>query len=345
MKKYDDAIKYYKLALKKGQSINFQNLIQYCYEKLTTLYELKNDNKQALENYKKYVTHKDSITNTETLSKMSEIQVAYETEKKDRLIAENKIELQTKNFQLHFSIAVSVLILVSLIFVYRYNRLKQARIRKELELRSQIKQAELEQKIADEKLRISKELHDNVGSNLTFMISSLDNMEYVIKDKGIQSKMKNLGSFGRETMEDLRDSIWAIKNKDGDIQQLFLKVNELKRKINENISKPEIMVQEEIQQAGYLNSVQMLNLYRLIQEAIQNSIKHSDANRVKITFMENNEMLNISIADDGCGFDAESVATGNGLGNMKSRCTAAGGNYEIFSSKQGTQISCKILKK
>jgi signal transduction histidine kinase len=283
--------------------------------------------------------------NFETNSKISELQIAFETEKKDRLIAENKVELQTKNFQLHFSIAVSILILLSLIFVYRYHKLKQTRIRKELELRNQIEQAELEQKISDEKLRISKELHDNVGSNLTFMISSLDNMEYGIKDNQIQSKMKNLSSFGRETMEDLRDSIWAIKSEDGDVRQLIIKVNELKRKINENISKPEIIIQKEIQQTDYLNSVQMLNLYRLIQESIQNSIKHANAGRVTINLSENGEMLHISITDDGCGFDTESKTSGNGLSNMKSRCHAAGGNYQVSSSKQGTKITCKILKK
>jgi signal transduction histidine kinase len=345
MKNYDDAIKYYKRALEKGESINFQGLVQYCYEKLTTLYEIKNEDKKALENYKKYVALKDSVTNAETVSKTSEIQVAYETEKKDRLIAENEIELQTKSYQLYFSIGLLTIILGSLVFTYRYHQLKQARIRRELELKNQIKQAELEQKISDEKLRISKELHDNVGSNLTFMISSLDNMEYGIKDEEIQSKMKNLGSFGRETMEDLRDSIWAIKNEDGDICRLLLKVKELKRKINENLSKPEILIHEEIEKADYLNSVQMLNMFRLIQEAIQNSIKHANANKAKINFFENPEMLKISIIDDGDGFDTESNATGNGLDNMKSRCTSAGGNLEISSSKDGTQISCKILKK
>ncbi len=271
---------------------------------------------------------------------MSEIQVAYETEKKDRLITENEIDLQTKSYQLYFTIGLLIIILGSLVFTYWYHNLKQARIRRELELKNQIKQAELEQKISDEKLRISKELHDNVGSNLTFMISSLDNMEYVVKDKEIQSKMKNLGSFGRETMADLRDSIWAIKKEEGDIKNLLLKANELKRKINENLNKPELTIKENIKYNLLLNSVQMLNLYRFIQEAVQNGIKHSEADEIIIWFKEIGGKTKIIIKDNGKGFDLKESFDGNGLINMKSRCETAGGVFKINSSINGTEVSC-----
>ena len=123
------------------------------------------------------------------------------------------------------------------------------------------------------------------------------------------------------------------------------RIPELKRKINENISKPKILISDKIEQADYLNSVQMLSLYRLIQEGIQNSIKHANANCIKIHFLENQDMLNISIHDDGNGFDTESKTNGNGLGNMKSRCESSNGKFEITSSDNGTLLSCIISKK
>jgi signal transduction histidine kinase len=338
MGKKDLAIAYFKRGINLGKKIAYKGAVQYCYGQLTKIYEGLNKPALALQNFKREVAYKDSVMNVETNTKISELKIAYETEKKDRRISENELALKNKSLQLLVLVGALALILGLLIFSLWYYRQKQARLRKELELKTQLKQAELEKKISEEKLHISRELHDNIGSNLTFMISSLDNMAYLSKENSLQPKLQKLGEFGRETIDDLRNSIWALKKEDGDTDELIFKTNDLKRKISETLPKPEIIVENKLSQNYKLSSVQMLNLFRLIKEAVQNSIKHAQASTISISFLEKAGSFSIKIMDDGIGFDPQITEAGNGLENMKKRCDDAGGSFQIESSAKGTMV-------
>ena len=86
----------------------------------------------------------------------------------------------------------------------------------------------------------------------------------------------------------------------------------------------------------------MLNLFRIVQEALQNTIKYAEASRVQILFTKQDSTLHLNISDDGNGFDLETANKGNGLRNMKHRCEESGGSLEIQSSDLGTKVICSI---
>jgi signal transduction histidine kinase len=91
------------------------------------------------------------------------------------------------------------------------------------------------------------------------------------------------------------------------------------------------------------SSVQGMNLYRTIQEAINNSIKYAQPKSVTVSIEPDANGIAITIADDGKGFDREMVMMGNGIHNMQKRIQDIGGDFDLVSKlDHGTVISIRL---
>ncbi len=92
-----------------------------------------------------------------------------------------------------------------------------------------------------------------------------------------------------------------------------------------------------------LSSIKGMNLYRTIQEAVNNAMKHAKSKTISIEINAENEAILILINDDGIGFDENQIINGNGLYNMKKRITEINGTLNFNrNEKGGTQIEIKI---
>jgi signal transduction histidine kinase len=87
-----------------------------------------------------------------------------------------------------------------------------------------------------------------------------------------------------------------------------------------------------------LTSVQGMNLYRTIQEAVNNSIKYANASVISINAKQEANRTKITIQDNGLGFDQATIEKGNGLQNMQKRIEEIGGIFELQSTNNGTKI-------
>jgi signal transduction histidine kinase len=102
-----------------------------------------------------------------------------------------------------------------------------------------------------------------------------------------------------------------------------------------------IDIQNNIAGNPELKATEMLNLYRIIQEAIQNSLKYAEASVIRILIDETDEGLKFEIADDGKGFDSALNSSGNGIMNMKHRSSKMNANLKISSETgKGTSVVC-----
>lgn len=338
--KTDSAIYSYNKSLQFSIKINYKYLTAYNYQKLTELYSHKHDYKNALKNYEDYETYKDSISNEETNNRIAELRIKFETERKDRQIAQSELILKQKTLQISVLGGILFFMIIISIWIYKFQKQKRERIKNELELKSQLYKAEMESKIAEEKLRISKELHDNIGSQITIMISLLDNLTYGKEDDEINRKLGSISKFGRETLSELRNTIWAMKYEEGDVQQLILKINEIVQRLSNDFDALKINLINSITKTVKLSSIQMLNIYRIIQEFAQNSLKHSGCSELIICFDNLNDGFLLTLKDNGKGFDINNHNNGNGLKNMETRCAEAGGSFSINSCGTGTEINC-----
>lgn len=237
------------------------------------------------------------------------------------------------------SIAFDVLVLmVGLGFRYRNLRLekeKQTRLAIENQLRLLL-----------EKERISRDLHDNVGSQLTIISSGIDNAAYLAeKHKLNPEKLLQINETVRETVQNLRDSIWATHQNEISINNFQNRLREyLAKSVGDNLTFHVNLAGKNV----LLSSTLALTLFRIIQEAIQNSLKHAKASEILINGQFDDERGKVEIADNGKGFDVNQVikAESYGLNNMTQRIEDLAGNLKMASRpNEGTKITLEFPTK
>ena len=88
-------------------------------------------------------------------------------------------------------------------------------------------QIELQNKLHEQRLAISRDLHDNIGAQLTFIISSVDSLKYAFADGNpkLEDKLNNISSFTKETIYELRDTIWAMNKEEITIEDLKTRIS------------------------------------------------------------------------------------------------------------------------
>ena len=192
-----------------------------------------------------------------------------------------------------------------------------------------------------EKERISRDLHDSVGSQLTIVATSLDTATYLAyKQKLEPQKLEKINENVREAVQNLRDTIWAthqatisLDNFDKRLRNYVLNAVEdkLEVSINFSLSNPAITI----------SSMQAINLFRVIQEAIQNVLKHARASKISISCEQTEDRINITICDNGIGMaeDATKNTESYGIRNMRNRIHEINGEFKIDSiAGRGTII-------
>ena len=325
--------------------------IKEVYLGLSYVYASENESDSLNYFYKKYTDVLNTFHKDETLKASQEIEVKYQTEKKEKLLAEAKVDLLAKENKIkrRTTFLVSALALAFLLgligfLVYKQQRLKNKQIVKENELKQALVKIENQNELQEQRLAISKDLHDNIGSQLTFIISSLDNLKYFefTKDK-LYTKFDSIGTFTRSTITDLRDTIWAM-NKEA------ITFEDLKTRTTNFIEAAKTSLLGITFEFNYpedtsevtLNSLQGIDVYRIIQEAVNNAVKHANATKIAVDFLLIKNTLEVSIADNGKGFDKELIEAGNGLNSMKKRAQEINADFSIEPLDQGTKVRLKF---
>jgi signal transduction histidine kinase len=204
--------------------------------------------------------------------------------------------------------------------------------------RRQVKIHLEERKLSDERMRISRELHDNIGARITHIISSLDIEAYKNTEATSIDKISN---FARETMTQLRETIWAVSAKEIAFSQFVHRIEQYVSQINQ-LSELEIVATKDADLPDFLlTPTQLINYYRTIQEAINNAVKYAEAQTIMVDFhfLKETNTIRIEIQDDGSGFDLAKEKQGSGIKSMRSRMEEVGAKIEVISEiNKGSSI-------
>lgn len=303
---------------------------------------------------KEFVTIKDSLFSEENAKAVADLEVKYDTEKKEKQIlihraelAEKQLVIQNKNYQIYGVIVLGVILALLGFLLYNHQKLKNRQLKKENELKGALLKIETQNRLQEQRLRISRDLHDNIGSQLTFIISSLDNLQYGfnIENEILKDKLQSISEFTSSTITDLRDTIWAMNKSEISFEDLKVRiVNYIdKAKVASHEMDFSFNSLEEAENAKAFTSIEGMNMYRIIQEAVHNAIKHSEATKVEISITQQNNHMKICVMDNGKGFDNKNVDSGNGLINMKKRAHEIGSEMELSTEKgKGTRIELVV---
>jgi len=338
----DSAVVQYTRSLQMPTASEQGYLVSECYEQLAIIYEKQGNHRRALEKHRQFTAHRDSLFSVESSSRIAALEIEFETEKKDRLLAENRLAMAARHRTILILVAVLVVLMAGAVGVVRYQILKRRQLRKEMQLRGRLRRVEYHQRMADEKLRISRELHDNIGAQLTFLTSSLDNLSHQSSGFEFKQNLDDLSDFGRDTLVELRQTVWAMKNEDEGFDALVAKFQELKRQCSATGRKIEIEVARERDCHVDLSSGRLLNLFRIAQEAVQNAIKHTKGHPVCLLLSMSNQGLVLIVSDTGPGFSEKEIDHLGGVVNMRHRCVESGGEFDLQSDVSGTKITCRF---
>lgn len=344
-KEYLNAILNYKLGYNYASKYSYFPLKKYASEYLYKSFDNSGDYKNALKHLKIFQSLKDSVLNIQTNEKVEELQIEFETAKKEKEIISQQLKIKQKNLTAVILIGSIGLLLVIFWGIYRRNKLRRQQLQKELQLNDTLAKIKTQNKLQEQRLEISRDLHDNIGSQLTFIISSIDNLKYISKDinEQLKNKLANISSFTFDTIHQLRDTIWAMNKNQITFDEFS---NRLLSYIEKAKSvKPEIQFEfdSSLSSDVVFTSVIGMNLFRVIQEGINNAIKHSEGNKITISVGQEENQVIVSVKDNGKGFDKENFEAGNGLSNIENRITAIQGSVSIDTEvEKGTIIIIKI---
>jgi two-component system NarL family sensor kinase len=190
---------------------------------------------------------------------------------------------------------------------------------------------------------ISQEIHDNVGQVLSLAKLNLNTVG-TISDMQVQSKIESTKDLVSKAINDLRDLSRSLHGeKIGEIGLQEAVANELK--ILQNTGQFETGMNV-TGQVFKLDPQKEMVLFRIVQEALHNAVKHANAKHLKVLMNYNAAVFTLTISDDGIGFVPEQLhasKTGIGLKSMQNRAALIGGIYSIHSSNNnGTSISVEI---
>lgn len=342
---YPEAERYLLKSIDMVTKINNSNNLVKSHEILANLYTAWGRYDKAIEAKDAYMQLYKKVMTEKKEAAAAEFRIVHETEKKEKIIAQNRIELLEKERDLHRRNNLIIGISVAAVFIaltgwliYRQQRLKNRQQAQEHELKTAIAQIETQNKLQEQRLGISRDLHDNIGAQLTFIISSVDNLRYAfdLKDTKLERKLNSINDFTKDTIVELRDTIWAMNHSEISLEDLRVRIYNFveKAKDAQEGIQFQFHIDEELRTLRF-TSVAGMNIYRSIQEAVNNAIKYAQASRIGIFIEREAGGLCIRVEDNGSGFTADSAPTGNGLRNMQKRIEDIGGKFELHSHEGG----------
>lgn len=200
-----------------------------------------------------------------------------------------------------------------------------------------------------EKLRISENLHDDVNPLLSLSLMYLQMMD--IKNVENKELLTKTQSIINESIDKIRTISHELSPYSIEQASLLKSVEQYAEKIK-SLNNIDMIVYSNLKNKRVCNETYQLNIYRIIQEAVNNILKHANATEIRIGFYDAEDEIHIVIKDNGIGFDysneilfSSKPTQGIGLKNIYNRVLSMNGKLQITSKKnQGTQIVVILSK-
>jgi signal transduction histidine kinase len=233
----------------------------------------------------------------------------------------------------------------AVVFIFQFRKKKLMHIREKEKLNEQHSQQLLSTQLemqTQTMQHIGREIHDNVGQKLTLASLYTQQLAYENKAPQINDKIENISNIINESLAELRQLSKSLTDdtiNENNVTELLRleceKVNDLKK-----CSVAFNCHQKNIALLYQTKSI----LLRIVQEFLQNSIKHAHCKNIQVALNTTEKQLQLSLQDDGKGFEIKNnTGSGIGLSNMKKRTELIGGSFNLESKKDsGTQLSITI---
>lgn len=297
----------------------------------------------------KYIVATDSLNNQETKSLLQEYEVklkqaeaSQQLAQKQRSIDQLREQQNRQNLWLLIAGLVVMGAVGALTFSYLYTRQRQrtadsALLAAQRERELAVVQSELQGQ-QKERLRISKEMHDDLGASLT----AIGLLSEVVKTRmGAQTtpEVEKISSISADMVTAMNEIIWSLNTKNDSLNGLIAYTRSYASEFIDNTS---LILRTEVNESAEeipMRGVDRRNVFLTVKEALNNVVKHAQATHVMLRMQPETGQLVIEVCDNGRGFTPNgNTRLRNGLGNMQNRMAESGGHCEILPSPTGTCV-------
>ncbi|XZF12746.1 tetratricopeptide repeat-containing sensor histidine kinase [Chitinophagaceae bacterium MMS25-I14] len=350
-----------KPALELAQKLNFKEDMLMAYSTLAAIYEQSGRYRNAYEQLANYQRLKDSLLGKEKTETVNQLEIKYRTAQKDKELVQKQLLITQQQSKITgqkiwiWAVSMGALALTAISFLlsilYRNNQQKQRLQQQQIQSMQQEKKLLKKQediKVMQalikgeekERVRLARDMHDGIGG----MVSAVRMQLSVLQNRPpghiaaadfcrVMDMLEETSAEIRKTAHNLMPDMLLSYNLEEALQlfcdnvntsgrlQLYLQIHETLPVLGQKIS---------------------LSLYRILQELVHNIVKHADAQIATIQISVQEEVMYITVEDNGHGFDTDSPRDGIGLQNVQSRVDALQGFFSLESSDKGTVAYIEI---
>jgi two-component system, NarL family, sensor kinase len=342
-KDLDKALAFANKAYNISLQMNAPEYISQGEQRLYEIYKATGNEKMALQFHEKYKQHEDSLAR----ERFQRTYTEYDVVKKEATIQtlEND-QLKEKNKRNNL---IGTVLLLSLftgigfsIYAYRNNNKLKNKNTELLQKNEEIEKALIKGQ-AIERKRVAAELHDMLGVQANAILHNTALLKTDGTDK--ENRIDFLHETAKEMLVNLRETLWAMKTNDIAAMDIWLRIINFCRQLGRDYKDVQIITEGQPPAFLILESPKALNIVMIVQEAVNNAVKHAEASTINITSNAATTFWQITITDDGKGLnEAEAITKDRfGLTIIKERALASGVDLEIKGKPgKGTSIQLTI---
>lgn len=341
---YARSLKFLEEGIEKSKAIDFKDKVLEAHYWLYKMHKGAGNLQSALYHHESYLAQREEAQDVERKKEVERLTVEYETEKKEQQlkVLEAQKELQAIEIvQTRYLVLAVVLLAVFVITaILLLNSRKRYKLKALLAEEKEHLQKTRFKAVIDaeerERKRIARELHDGLGQLLStarITLSSIDGQERKVENclKLIDHSVDEVRSISHNLMPNALISAG-----------LEATLKDLARKVSES---GKVQAVFKCSVSMDLDEPKAIMVYRVVQEVVNNALKYADASEIQMVIGETPTGYQVTISDNGKGFDTSAISRSGGIGwaNVQSRIELIGGEMDIFSKlAEGTTVKFTI---
>lgn len=225
--------------------------------------------------------------------------------------------------------AVFVVVLLGGLLVFFI--LRKRNLQKELISQKAVFEATME-----ERRRISYDLHDHVGSQLSYVVNNLELIRHL---DDTNERVQRTFSMSQAAMSSLRDTVWALHSEELTLASLTDRMENVARKTLESSDTLHPSFDVQVEEHSIVPQQTTMHVMRIFQEAVHNVVRHAKATKLSVSVIETDREVRVTIADNGTGIAEDPHKPFHyGLQSMRERAEKIGGKLSISVGKDGGTV-------
>lgn len=327
-------------AIRLSQEAAYRQGERDAWRELGRLYEERRNFAQAVAANTRFAAVNDSLINEQTEKRIAELQAGFDNDKKEQQLQLQAVQLSRQKLVLLAVVAAALGTLLAGYAFYRRRQLVRA-AEMQAALLQQKQEAILQILTAEEKerQRIATDLHDGLGQMMTAAWLNLQALDKQLAGGEQAGLLKKTTALVGDSCTEIRQVSHNMMPNALQRKGLVAAVRGFTGQLDEKLLRVHLQAPGE---GLRLSPTGELILYRVIQECVNNVIRHAQATELYITINKEKDGIDILIEDNGLGFDTAQVSKGLGMQNIRSRIQYLGGTVEWDNTGSGTVVAIFI---